>query len=99
MFNVVQPLSKLLAVKHFTTSDACFVLNTKFTAAILILFSVLLSAIDLFRTSIDCFIDHNSGPRKSMMDNYCWSVGTYTCKDPRNGKQFFFSLFHTLRLY
>lgn len=91
MFNVVQPLSKLLAVKHFTTSDLCFVLNTKLTATILVLFSVLLSALDLFRTSIDCFVDSkDSGNRKSMMDNYCWSVGTYTCKDRgigENGKK------------
>lgn len=88
MFNVVHPLSKLLAVKHFTTSDACFALNTKLTAAILILFSVLLSALDLFRTSIDCITDTKPEHRKVMMDNYCWSTGTYTCKNKGLGKPF-----------
>ncbi|XP_031626571.1 innexin inx5-like [Contarinia nasturtii] len=80
MYKLVEPLGKLFSVKHFTTSDTIFLINTKFTTALLILFSILLTALDLMRVPIDCYTD---GPeaRKKMMDNFCWSIGTYTCND------------------
>lgn len=80
MYKVVEPISKLLTrKKHFTSYDFCFLFNTKLTTALLLLFSVLLSALELLRTSIDCYPD--SKDRKALMDNYCWSTGTYTCKN------------------
>lgn len=85
MYSVVQPISKLLNVKHFVTSDIYFLINTKLTVVLLILFSVLLSALDLLRTSIDCYTDNNDR-RKAMMDNYCWSMGTYICKNATRGE-------------
>lgn len=85
MFGVVQPISKLLHVKHFKNSDVYFLINTKLTVVLLILFSVLLSTMDLFRASIDCYTDSHEA-RKKMMDNYCWSMGTYICKNITRGE-------------
>lgn len=85
MFKVVEPISKLFNVKHFTTSDTIFLVNTKLTTALLVLFSMLLTAMDLLRASIDCYTDSES-KRKAIMDNYCWSIGTYICKDHNEGK-------------
>lgn len=89
MYKVVEPIKKLISVKHFTTSDIYFLINTKLTPALLILFSVLLSALDLLRTAIDCYTDSNDSGRKSMMDNYCWSIGTYICRGDKSGKSKF----------
>lgn len=83
MYKAVEPIKKLISVKHFTTSDIYFLINTKLTPALLVLFSVLLSALDLLRTSIDCLSDDG---KKAIMDNYCWSMGTYICKDHRIGE-------------
>lgn len=88
MYKIVAPIGKLISVKHFTKSDTIFLLNTKITTAILVGFSVLLTAMELHRTSIDCFTD-GTDKRKALMDNYCWSIGTFICKNHRNGKEFF----------
>lgn len=90
MLKIVEPITKLLNVKNFTTSDNIFFLNTKFTTALLVLFSVLLTAMDLLRASIDCYTDTES-KRKTIMDNYCWSMGTYICKDHAKGNNSFLS--------
>lgn len=84
MFKIVEPVGNLFKVKHFTTSDTIFKVNTKFTPALLVLFSILLTTMDLLRASIDCYTDTES-KRKAIMDNYCWSIGTYICKDHRKG--------------
>lgn len=85
MYKAVEPIKQLIKVKRFTTSDAYFMINTKLTPIMLLFFSVLLSALELLRASIDCYTD-NTTPRKAMMDNYCWSIGTYICKDNKSGK-------------
>lgn len=81
MYKVIEPIKSLVKVKHFTTSDIYFVINTKFTPILLLLFSVLLTAMDVLRTPIDCYMDHKENDRKAIMDNYCWSTGTYICKN------------------
>lgn len=86
MYKAIEPIKNLVKVKHFTTSDAYFVLNTKLTPILLLLFSVLLSTMDVLRTSIDCYTDTNGNGRKAIMDNFCWSVGTYTCKNQTTSK-------------
>lgn len=75
MFNVVKPLGELLKIKQINTSDPCFVLNTKLTTAMLILFSMLLSTKELFGKSIDCYSESESN--KEIMDEYCWINGTF----------------------
>lgn len=84
MYKVIQPIKDLVKVKYFTTSDIYFVINTKFTPILLLFFSVLLTAMDVLRTSIDCYTDNTDG-RKAIMDNFCWSSGTFTCKDQKTG--------------
>lgn len=86
MYKVIEPIKSLVKVKHFTTSDIYFAINTKFTPILLLLFSVLLTAMDVLRTSIDCYTDTNDKDRKAIMDNYCWSIGTYTCKNQTSGE-------------
>lgn len=81
MYKVFESILNLMTVKHFTVSDIYFELNTKFTSILLLIFSVLLSTRDVLRTSIDCYTDTNANGRKAIMDNFCWSVGTYTCKN------------------
>lgn len=82
MYKSIEPIVKnLVKVKHFTISDMYFTLNTEFTPALLVLFSVLLTAMDVLRTSIDCYTDMTGSGRKAIMDNFCWSVGTYICKN------------------
>lgn len=76
MFKSIEPIvTNLVKVKHFTISDIYFTLNTKFTPALLMLFSVLLTAMDVLRTPIDCYTDMTGSSRKAIMDNFCWSVG------------------------
>lgn len=83
MFKVIQPVSELLTVEQFITADILFFINTKFTASLLTLFSVLLSPLDLLRTSIDC----NADPKhKKVVDSYCWSTGTFICKNNTSGQ-------------
>lgn len=77
MYGVVKGISGLLKLKQITTSDINFLINTKLTVFMLILFSVLLSFSDLFRASIDCYTAEDK--KKSIIDNYCWSIGTFTC--------------------
>lgn len=82
MFKAIEPIINLVKeVKHFTTSDCYFMLNTKTTSILLLFFSVLLTTMDVLRTSIDCYVDMTGNARKAIMDNYCWSVGTYICKN------------------
>lgn len=86
MYNAITPFKNLVKVKHFTTSDMYFTLNTKFTPILLLFFSVLLTTRDVLRTSIDCYTDMAGNGRQAIMDNFCWSVGTYTCKNQTGGK-------------
>lgn len=82
MFKAIEPIINFVKVKHFTTSDIYFALNTKLTPILLMFFAVLLTTMDILRTSIDCYTDMSGGNgRKAIMDNFCWSVGTYTCKN------------------
>lgn len=85
MYKVIEPIKDLVKVKYFTTSDIYFVLNTKFTPILLLFFSVLLTAMDVLRASIDCYTDNNDNGRKAIMDNFCWSIGTFTCKNQKDG--------------
>lgn len=81
MYKAIEPILNLVKVNHFTTSDFYFVLNTKFTSILLLLFSVLLTTMDVLRTSIDCYTDMTGNGRKVMMDNFCWSTGTFICRN------------------
>lgn len=94
MFKVIQPVSDLLTAEHFITSDTLFFLNTKFTATLLTLFSVLLSPLDLLhRASIDC----NAGSeQKKIVDSYCWSSGTFICKNNTSGQ--FYVIFQSFQV-
>lgn len=85
MYKVIEPIKDLVKVKHFTKSDIYFEINTKFTPILLLFFSVLLTAMDVLRAPIDCYTDHTDGNRKPIMDNYCWSIGTYICKNQTGG--------------
>lgn len=85
MLKVFEPIKSFVKVKHFTTSDIFFAINTKLTPALLLSFAIILTTMDVLRTSIDCYTDNTDG-RKAIMDNYCWSVGTYICKDRANGE-------------
>lgn len=86
MYKAIEIVRNLVKTKNFTTTDVNFVINTKFTPFLLIFFSILLTTKDVLRTSIDCFTDMSGNKLKSMMDNYCWSVGTYICKDEMNSE-------------
>lgn len=87
MYRIFEPIKNLVNVKHFTTSDIFFSLNTEFTPILLLFCSALLTTMDVLRTSIDCYTDMTGNGRKAIMDNFCWSVGTYTCKNQTNSKQ------------
>lgn len=84
MFAAIKPLAELLKLKDINTSDSFFVLNTKWTTAMLVLFSVLLSTKELFGKSIDCFSENDSN--KEIMNDYCWTNGTYIHAESINGK-------------
>lgn len=88
MFNAVKPLGELLKLKQINTSDAFFVLNTKLTTAMLVLFSVLLSTKELFGKSIDCYSESDSN--KEIMNDYCWTNGTFIHAESIDGSSFFF---------
>lgn len=75
MFNAIKPLGELLKLKQINTSDPFFVLNTKLTTAMLVLFSVLLSTKELFGKSIDCYTGTDS--MREVMNEYCWTNGTF----------------------
>lgn len=81
MYKVIEAIVNLVEVKHFTISDIYFTLNTEFTTALLLLFSVLSIAMNLLHTSIDCYSDMTGNVTKAIMDNFCWSIGTYICKN------------------
>lgn len=82
----MEPIINMVKVKHFTTSDIYFGLITKFTPILLVFFSILHTSMDVLRTPIDCFTDMTGNGRKAIMDNFCWSVGTYTCKNQTSSK-------------
>lgn len=81
MFKTIKPIMSMVKVKYFTTSDIYFSLNTKFTPVLLLCFSLLLTSMELLRISIDCYTDMTGNGRKAIMDNFCWTAGTYTCKN------------------
>lgn len=75
MFKILKSLGELLKLEEIETSDTFFVLNTKLTSTILVLFSVLLSTKELFYKSIDCYSE--SELDKEAMNDYCWTNGTF----------------------
>lgn len=81
MYKSFEPILNLVKIARFTTADFNFTLNTKFTPVLLLFFTMLLTTMDVLRTSIDCYTDMTGNGRKAIMDNFCWSVGTYTCKN------------------
>lgn len=82
MYKTVDPIIKLLKIKQFTISDLWFLFNTKLTAILLVSCSVLLCAANLVKKSIDCYSsDHDSNQKREIMENFCWSVGTFTCRN------------------
>lgn len=85
MYKSIETILNLVKIEGFTTSDFYFKLITKFTPVIFLVFSLLVTSMDVLRTSIDCYTDMSANNRKTLMDNFCWSVGTYTCKNQTNG--------------
>lgn len=85
MYKIIEPVIKMVKINHFTTSDFFFIFNCKFSCVMFIFFGILLTTMDLLRTSIDCYVDMAANGRKSIMDNFCWSVGTYTCENVSSG--------------
>lgn len=81
MYKVFQPIINLVKTKYFTISDTFFILNTEVTPILLLMFSILLTSVDCLRASIDCYTDVSSNNRKAIMDNYCFSTGTFVCKN------------------
>lgn len=81
MYKSFASILNLVKVERLTISDFYFILNTKFTPVLLLFFAMLSTTMDLLRTSIDCYTDMSGNGRKAIMDNFCWSVGTYTCKN------------------
>lgn len=83
IYKAVNPIVKLLQIKQFTISDIWFLFNTKLTASLLVLCSILLCGNNLVTKRIDCYSsDHDgNGNKKLLMENYCWSVGTFTCRN------------------
>lgn len=73
----------MTSMEHFTTSDVVFVVNTKLTPNLWLLFSVLVTTMNVLRTPIDCYADLAKDDRKA---NFCWSVGTFTCTNQTTGK-------------
>lgn len=53
MYKSIEPIINFVKVKHFTTSDIYFTLNTKFTPILLLCFSLLLTTMDVLRTFPD----------------------------------------------
>lgn len=88
MFNAIKPLGELLKLEQINTSDHFFVINTKLTTAMLVLFSVLLSTKELFGKSIDCYSD--SASVKEIMNDYCWTNGTFVVAESFDGIFFIF---------
>lgn len=82
----METVKNLVNDKYFTTSDISFTINTEFTPILLCVFSFILTTMDVLRTSIDCYTDTSGNSRKAIMDNFCWSVGTYTCKNQTSSK-------------
>lgn len=88
MYKPIELALNLMKIERFDKekiSDFSFVFNTKFTPNLLMIFAILLSTMDVLRTSIDCYTDMSANGRKAIMDNFCWSMGTYTCKNQTNG--------------
>lgn len=85
MYKSIEPILNLVKINHFSTSDIFFDLNTKITSILLLHSSVLLTMMDVLRTSIDCYTDMSGNVRKLIMDNFCWSTGTYICKNQTSG--------------
>lgn len=85
MYKSIESILNLVKVEQITTSDFYFKLITKFTPVLLLFFTMLLTTMDFLRTSIDCYTDMSANGRKAIMDNFCWSVGTYTCKNLTSG--------------
>lgn len=86
MYKIIEKIISSVGVQLFTTSDNTFVLTTKITPILLLIISVLLTTKDVLHTSIDCYTDMHGNARKAIMDNFCWSVGTYTCKNQTDSK-------------
>lgn len=81
MYKSIVSILNQVKLERFTTADFYFVLNTKFTPVMLLFFGILSTTMDVLRTSIDCYTDMSGNGRKAIMDNFCLSVGTYTCKN------------------
>lgn len=81
MYKIFQSIINLVKTEYFHISDTFFVLNTEVTPILLLIFSVLLTSVDCLRVSIDCYTDVSSNNRKAIMDNYCYSIGIFICKN------------------
>lgn len=82
MFEILKPFLK---IDQIIVQNLMFILYTKFTIAILIVFSILLSTKEYFGKSINCI---SGGGAETIvdeqilfLDNYCWLTGTYSIKN------------------
>lgn len=87
MLNTIEPLARIFKIKRICESDFVFILNTKITVAILLLSSILISVKDWFGVSIDCFTDN--AKLKTILDNFCWTNGTFISATSISGKSYF----------
>lgn len=83
MYHLIQSFLNFAKVNRMQTCDIYFTINTKITSVLVLFFSALLSTMNVLRVSIDCHTDVKYN-RKAVMDNFCWSIGTFTCKDTKS---------------
>ncbi|XP_064544709.1 innexin inx5 [Drosophila montana] len=74
MYTAVKPLSKYLQLKSVRIYDGVFTLHAKVTCALLLAFTVLLSAKQYFGDPLICISNMQS---KDFVNSHCWTMGMY----------------------
>ncbi|EDW18400.1 innexin inx4 [Drosophila mojavensis] len=74
MYTAVKPLSKYLQLKSVRIYDGIFTFHAKVTCALLLAFTVLLSAKQYFGDPLICISNMND---KDFVNSHCWTMGMY----------------------
>lgn len=78
---------KLQLAGSVQTDNAIFKLHYRFTVAVLVVFSILVTTKQYFGDPINCDTSESTKKiRQEVVETFCWINGTYTLRATINGK-------------
>ncbi|XP_059611937.1 innexin inx2-like [Phlebotomus argentipes] len=81
LYTLLKPLSNFWKPKDIQIYNNVFNLHGKFTVAMLVIFSLIISAKEYFGEPIKCINDPMDKTDKTFIEYYCWIHGTYILKN------------------